>query len=96
MKRLLWIGLILVLIAAAVVVVVGLERLAQQLPDVGSSGGGEKGGALRSVRLYFGARDRVDFMAEERVIHDPGDDEDFAMEIIREVFRGPAGGTPRG
>jgi len=91
-RRLPWVILVIAAIAAGFVIVRGLGRLAQQLPEIKQGSGPIPGAAMRTVRLYFGARDRVGFISEERTIFDPGSMEALAEKVAQEVFQGPVEG----
>jgi hypothetical protein len=71
----------------------GLQRLAQQPQEVQQMNGPPPGAPLRTLRLFFGATDRVGLTAEERVVVDPGGAEDLAESIAREVLAGPTRGV---
>lgn len=94
MKRTLWVILLCAGIVGGILLVRGLSELAQQSPKEEHAAGGIVAGApLRTVRLYFGALDRVALVSEERTIIDPGGSERLAEAIAAEVLRGPLRGT---
>ncbi len=93
MKRALWIVLIGIFAVAGIFMVRGLQRLAQQPQEVQQMTGPPPGAPLRTLRLFFGATDRVGLTAEERVVVDPGDVEDLAEAVAREVLAGPTRGV---
>jgi hypothetical protein len=94
MKWLLWVLLLCAGIAGGVLLVRGLSELAQQSPKAEHATGGIVAGApLRTVRLYFGASDRVALVPEERAIVDPGGPEKLAEAIATEVLHGSARGA---
>jgi hypothetical protein len=94
MKRVLWVVVLVAGIIAGFLVIRGLSRLAQQNPKEEHRAAEIPAGApLRTVRLYFGASDRVALVPEERAVLDPGGPEKLAETIATEVFRGPGRGT---
>lgn len=93
MRRLLWILLIAGVLVGGFLIIRGLGILAGQLPDVGVGKGPAPGAPLRMVRLYFGARDHVAMVGEDRAIVDPGADDKLAEAIAREVFLGSETGV---
>jgi hypothetical protein len=93
MRRLLWIGAAVAVLVAGFFIVRGLGILAGQLPEIGGGKGPAPGAPMRMVRLYFGARDHVALVGEDRAIQDPGGDERLVEAIVREVFKGSATGV---
>jgi len=90
-----WWRWILVAVLAAIVGFVlmrGLERLVRE------PAGGEEvshlvpGAPLRTVQIFFGAKDRVGFVTEERAIADPPSLEKLAEEIVRQLLEGSTEG----
>lgn len=99
MKRWLHIAVVAVLVVAGVFLVRGLSRLAQQPDRLEETGGVPAGAPVRTVRLFFGAPGRVDFLEEERVIVTPPNPESLAEAVAREAIAGPirgVGGLPHG
>jgi hypothetical protein len=93
LRRALWIVLIGVFAVAGFILVRGLQRLAQQPQEVQQTNGPPPGAPLRTLRLFFGATDRVGLMPEDRVVVDPGGAEDLAETVAREVLAGPTNGV---
>jgi hypothetical protein len=93
MSRWIWIVIILAVLVGGFILVRSLGMLAGQLPEVGAGNGPTPGAPMRMVRLYFGARDHVSLVGEDRAIEDPGNEDRLVESIAREVFRGSATGV---
>jgi hypothetical protein len=92
-RRAIWVIVVVIVGALGFILVQGLQRLAQQPQEVQRQEGPPPGAPLRTLRLFYGATDRVGLIAEERVVVDPGTFEELAMTVAREVLAGPTRGV---
>jgi hypothetical protein len=92
-RRLVYLGITVAVLVGGFFLVRGLGILAGQLPEVGGGKGPAPGAQMRMVRLYFGARDHVALVGEDRPIQDPGSSDRLVEAIAREVFRGSPTGV---